>query len=62
MNYWLINGIGIEAVRLPTALHKYGQWMEKNQLKGDLPRLSESGKIDWRRISSIQYRACSHKW
>lgn len=59
MNYWLINGIGIDAVNLSTALHKYGQWIMHNKGK---PTTSEAGRITWRRTTKKVYDCCSHKW
>ena len=62
MKYWLISGIGIKAVRLPTALHKYGQWLEKNLFMGKVPKTGDGSSIAWKRISEEQYKACAHKW
>jgi hypothetical protein len=58
MNYWLINGMGVQAVDISTALHKYGQWLRNNKGK---PTVGDSGKIDWKRITEGQYKCCSHK-
>jgi len=53
MNYWLINGIGIEAVRLPTALHKFGQHLERT---ADL-KIQKSGRIEWKKIDKKAFIA-----
>jgi len=47
MNYWEINGMTFEAVRLPTALHKYGQWYERTFGK---PPTGTTGMITWKKL------------